>query len=411
MKQITLRAIVALLTFAVGISTSAFWIVRSHQTNHLAVVRPNVVAAPDTNANAVKTDAAMLEMVFVLDTTGSMSGLIEGAKQRIWGIVNEVMQSPSRPSVRIGLVAYRDRGDRYVTQVTPLTDDLDKVYSTLMEFRAEGGGDTPEDVRTALADGVNRAGWSEQAKNGAHVSQIIFLVGDAPPHDDYADAPDTLETTGKAIEQGMIVNTIQCGEAGDTREVWQTIARRGEGQYFAIAQDGGVQAIASPYDDKLSELGAKLGSTFTAYGGGTGLTGIQFRSEITAKQESMESAVMASAPKAAAADRAVNKALNSAAYANDLMQNLENGSVKMDAIKEENLPDDLRKLPAAARKKEIERRLEERKKLRAEIVSLSKQRDAYIAAERKKLTGGKQQGFDAAVASALKAQMARKRIK
>ena len=351
----------------------------------------------------------MLEMVFVLDTTGSMSGLIEGAKQRIWGIVNEVMQSPSQPSVRIGLVAYRDRGDRYVTQVLPLTDDLDKVYATLMDYRAEGGGDTPEDVRTALADGVDRAGWSRQSKNGEHISQILFLVGDAPPHDDYQDAPDTLDTTRRAIESGMIVNTIQCGAANDTRQVWQSIAQNGEGQYFAIAQDGGVQAVASPYDDKLSELGAKLGSTYTAYGGGAGTAGANFRSEVTARQAEMEASVVARAPKAAAADRAVNKALNSVAYSDDLMQSLENGTVKMDAIKDENLPDDLRKLPADTRKKEIEKRLEERKKLRAEIVALSKQRDAYIAAERKKQSVGKQGGFDSAVAAALKQQMQRRR--
>src|SRR5262245_65985264 len=85
----------------------------------------------DKNSNERKT----LEMVFALDTTGSMGGLLEGAKQRIWGIVNEVMQSESRPNVRIGLVAYRDRGDRYVTEVFPVTDNLDAVYTTLMDYR------------------------------------------------------------------------------------------------------------------------------------------------------------------------------------------------------------------------------------------------------------------------------------
>ena len=68
------------------------------------VKKPNEIVN-DKNPNERKT----LEMVFALDTTGSMGGLIEGAKQRIWGIVNEVMQSESRPNVRIGLVAYRDR--------------------------------------------------------------------------------------------------------------------------------------------------------------------------------------------------------------------------------------------------------------------------------------------------------------
>lgn len=88
-----------------------------------------------------------LEMVFVLDTTGSMGGLIDGAKQRIWGIINEVMQKPSKPRVKVGLVAYRDLGDEYVTKVLPLTEDLDKAYTTLMEYKADGGGDEPENVR------------------------------------------------------------------------------------------------------------------------------------------------------------------------------------------------------------------------------------------------------------------------
>src|SRR3982751_5191291 len=72
-----------------------------------------------------------LEMVFVLDTTGSMGGLIDGAKQRIWGIINDVMKKPSKPRVRVGLVAYRDVGDEYVARVLPITEDLDKAYTTL----------------------------------------------------------------------------------------------------------------------------------------------------------------------------------------------------------------------------------------------------------------------------------------
>ncbi|MGH9901204.1 MAG: vWA domain-containing protein [Pyrinomonadaceae bacterium] len=407
MKRITLRMIAALLTFAVGISASALWVAYSRQ-NGKGVPPPSGPATPPV----VTGDKPALEMVFVLDTTGSMSGLIEGAKQRIWGIVNEVMQQPARPSVRVGLVAYRDRGDAYVTQVLPLTDDLDKVYSTLMDYRAEGGGDTPEDVRRALADGVNRAGWSQPRKGGPQVAQILFLVGDAPPHDDYQDEPDTLATTKQAIERGMIVNTIQCGAQTDTARVWQTIARSGEGQYFAIAQDGGVEVVSSPYDARLSELGAKLGGTYTAYGGGAGAAGASFRAEARQKQASMEMKVTASAPVAATADRAVNKALNEKAYAGDLLQSIENGSMKLEAVKDEDLPDDLGKLSPAERKKEIDRRLDERRKLRAEIVSLSKQRDEFLAAERKKRASASgRQGFDTAVAAALKEQVARKGIK
>jgi Mg-chelatase subunit ChlD len=348
-----------------------------------------------------------LEMVFVLDTTGSMGGLIDGAKQRIWGIVNEVMQTPAKPSVRVGLVAYRDHGDQYVTQVLPLTNDLDKVYTTLMEYHADGGGDGPEDVRQALSDGVRKAGWSKASSDTA---QIVFLVGDAPPHDDYLQEPDTLATTAEAVRTGMVVNTIQCGAEEQTRMVWQRIASRGEGQFFAIAQDGGVQTVASPYDARLSELGNRLGSTYLAYGGGGGAEGESFRNDAKARQVRTESSVAGAAPVAAQADRAVNKALNKDAYVGDLLQSIENGSVKLDAVKKEDLPDDLQKLTPAERTKEVERRLAERQKIRDEIVTLNRQRDEYIAVERKKQSGG-QTGFDAAVASALREQLARKGIK
>ena len=110
---------------------------------------PEINQKPNSLAIEVqpKNKAKNIEMVFVLDTTGSMGGLIEGAKNKIWRIVNDVMQGKDKVNLKLGLVAYRDRGDRYVTEVTPLSDDLDKVYGKLMAYVADGGGDGPEDQR------------------------------------------------------------------------------------------------------------------------------------------------------------------------------------------------------------------------------------------------------------------------
>ena len=173
------------------------------------------------------------------------------------------MKSPSKPEVRMGLVAYRDHGDAYVTQVTPVTRDLDKIYNTLMAYKADGGGDSPEDVRQALADGVHRVGWSPRSNN---IAQILFLVGDAPPHDDYGNEPDTVASASEAVKAGILVNTIQCGTMHGTDIAWKRISRAGEGQYFAIAQDGGVVAIATPFDAELSRLGSSVGATYTPFG-------------------------------------------------------------------------------------------------------------------------------------------------
>jgi Mg-chelatase subunit ChlD len=340
-----------------------------------------------------------LEMVFVLDTTGSMGGLLEGAKQRIWGIINEVMQKQSRPRVRVGLVAYRDVGDEYVTKMLPLTEDLDKVYATLMEYQASGGGDEPENVRKALAVGVKSPDWS-QAKKG--LAQIIFLVGDAPPQN-YAQEPDVLATTAEAVRKNMIVNTIQCGNLNGTREIWQTIAQRGEGKYFAIAQDGGVQVIQTPYDARLAELGAQIGKTYITYGDASTRTS-NFSSQLR-----IESQITTDASVAAQAERANNKALNTFVYNGDLLQDIENGRVKLEDIKENELPAELKKLSPASRRQEIDRRIDERRRIRAEILELSKKREEYIAAERKK--NGSQNGFDTAVAEALREQLLKKGIK
>lgn len=340
-----------------------------------------------------------LEMVFVLDTTGSMGGLIEGAKQRIWGIINEVMQKPSKPRVRVGLVAYRDNGDEYVTRILPITEDLDKAYTTLMDYQANGGGDTPENVRKALAEGVRKAGWSS-AKAG--LAQIVFLVGDAPPQN-YEQEPDVLVTTAEAVRKNMIVNTIQCGDLAETTSIWQMIARRGEGKYFAIAQDGGVQAITTPYDAKLAELAAKVGKTYLTYGDK------KKRELNVAAQAASEARITTDAAMGAQADRALNKAVNSFQYDGDLVQDVENRAVKIEDVKKEDLPEDLQRLSVAERKKAIDKRIAERKAIRAEILALSKQRDAHIAAERKKQ--GKTNGFDTAVAQALREQLLRKGIK
>lgn len=398
MNSLAFRITTALVTFLVGITVAAAWVFNKHEPGIDPVNLEETRTPPSSST---------LELVFVLDTTGSMGGLLEGAKQRIWGIVNEVMQTESRPAVRIGLVAYRDRGDQYVTQVLPLTNDLDQVYSVLMGYQAGGGGDTPEDVRKALLEGVTRAGWSARSDR---VAQILFLVGDAPPHDNYADVPDTRLTAADAARKGMVVNTIQCGNLPGTRAIWESIAQRGNGQYFSIAQDGGVQTIATPYDEQLGQLATKLGGTYVAYGGGEGEDGRRYREAAAAGIARSEDSVATAAPSEAKAARALNKAVNASAYIGDLLQGIENGTVQIDKLKEEDLPDHLRRMPLDQRKREIEKRLAERRELRAQILGLSKQRAEYITAERKK-SGMKDGGFDAAVTTALKDQLKRKGIK
>lgn len=389
MNSLPVKIVTAIITFVIGVAVAGVWLTRWFE--------------PTIEPVAIQQPVARLEMVFVLDTTGSMGGLIDGAKQRIWGIVNEVMQE-SHTSVRIGLVAYRDREDYYVTQVLPLTPDLDKVYTTLMSYEANGGGDEAEDVRTALSEAVYKVSWSPAASD---LAQMIFLVGDAPPHNDYPNSTDTLITAAAAVSKGIIVNTIQCGSLGETSRAWRAIAKHGNGEYFAIAGDGGVQTISTPYDQQMGDLASKLGGTFMAYGYGEGTLGRAKRAAVAREAAEVESGITYAMP-SARAERALNKVISNDAYIGDLLQSIENGSVKLESINPAELPEELQALDPAQRAAEVERRLAERREIRARIVDLSKQREAFMDDERKK-RDSKEEGFDTVVAKTVKAQMARKK--
>jgi Mg-chelatase subunit ChlD len=340
--------------------------------------KPETVKPPPAPPVAkAKAEAPRVEVVFVLDTTGSMGGLIEGAKEKIWSISNEIMRGKPAPEVKIGLVAYRDKGDDYVTKTTDLTGDLDKVYSILMGFDANGGGDGPEHVNQGLKDAIETMSWSKDKK----AVKMIFLVGDAPPHEDYGDQFTHKSLAKKAIEKGIVVNTIRCGTDPTTETFWQAIALAADGSYFSIEQTGGMAAVATPYDTELAELGAKLDTNTVSYGE-------------TKEREEAEKARNFAADSAAgaasevAAARAVAKGLSSSsgslAYTNDVISELEAGRIKIADVKAENLPAEVQKLSAPERTKYLEGKLAERKELRAKIQAADKKRNEYIAEQEKK---------------------------
>ena len=98
-------------------------------------VLPSLVASTPAAAKP------LVEVAFVLDTTGSMGPLIEGAKRKIWSIATSIVDTNPDAEIRMGLVAFRDIGDEYVTKVFPLTMDIQDLYANLLELRARGGGD------------------------------------------------------------------------------------------------------------------------------------------------------------------------------------------------------------------------------------------------------------------------------
>ena len=98
------------------------------------VVPPGAMSTANPKRVAAVSKRPRVEVAFVLDTTGSMGGLIEGAKRRIWSVARRIGEGQPRPDLRIALVAYRDKGDLYVTQVHDFTSDMDAVWGSPLHW-------------------------------------------------------------------------------------------------------------------------------------------------------------------------------------------------------------------------------------------------------------------------------------
>lgn len=262
-----------------------------------------------------------IDVVFVLDTTGSMGWVIEQAKEKIWDIVKEILKGKPTPIVRVGLVAYRDIGDVYVTKEFNLTEDIDSVHKELKSYTAGGGGDYPEHVSRALTEAVNDLNWDKEEET----LKMIFLVGDAPPHEDYNDGFDWRKACEDAQKKGIIINTIGCGTGNEA--VWKEIARKGEGVYKLLLGSRSVGALPAGVGrgavkegdvEKLAEPGAAKED----YGVGGGPASV---------------------------------------WTNKLKE-IADGKKKIEDLKEEEMPDSLRKMKPEERKKEIEKMVEEIRK-------------------------------------------------
>jgi hypothetical protein len=321
-----------------------------------------------------------IQAVFVLDTTGSMGGLIQAAKDKIWSIATTMASAQPAPEIEIGLVAYRDRGDAYVTRVVDLSTDLDSVYATLIDFEAGGGGDGPESVNAALYDAVHRVSWNQDHDT----YRVVFLVGDAPAHMDYQDDVPYTQSLAVASARGIVVNTIRCGDVPDTEAQWRQIAALAQGEYFSVAQAGSAIAIATPFDEDLARLSRELDDTRLVYGDDA------VKEKFAAKQSATDK-LHALASEASLARRAAFNAMASGVKNlfgdNDLVADVAAGRVDLDDVAPEALPAALQPLAPAERQALVADQAKKRDEIQAEIKAIGVRRDAYLAEEVAKTEG------------------------
>lgn len=175
---------------------------------------------------------ADLDVVFLLDTTGSMGGEIQEAKERVRQIAETLSKARPNQRVRIGVVAYRDKGDEYLTKVSPLGTNVNASFAFLASLRADGGGDAPEDVLSGLRAALYEMNWDETPQT----ERQVFLIGDAPAQL-YKGAPTPEELIAEALSRRIVVNAIGCRSlSANGQEQFRRLAFHTEGSYQHIGR-------------------------------------------------------------------------------------------------------------------------------------------------------------------------------
>jgi len=347
----------------------------------------------------------LVQIAILLDTSNSMDGLINQARNQVWKIVNELNSSEksgSNPVIEVAVYEYGNSGlkeeNGWIRQVLPFTKNLDKVAEELFSLKTNGGDEFCGEV---IKDAVEQLAWSKKDD----VYKAIFIAGNEPFTQGKIDFHQSVEL---AKAKGIFVNTIFCGRRQEgIATQWLAGAQLAEGEYTNIDQSAPVAAINAPQDDEIAQLSSKLNTTYVAYGS-------RGRAEMD-KKEALDSNIAASGAGGILSERAAFKAAAPAAMSEyesswDVISAVEGGSMKRSEIKKDQLPEELKKMDEAELDKYIDSKLAERKKIKADILRLQEERKTYIA-EQERTQSGAPVTLDKAIIDAVHKQAVKKGYK
>jgi hypothetical protein len=207
------------------------------------------------------TVAAALDLMFVVDTTGSMGDELHYLQTELTDIVGRVQRGAEQElRIRTSANFYKDQGDAYVVRSHPFSTDLDQTLAQLRAEHASGGGDYPEALDLALADAVEQHAWSESA-----VARIVFVITDAPAHDGLAIGRQLQRTAAVAASKGIrIVPVASSGVDKPTEFLLRHLAVSTGGTYVFLTDHSGIGGahieptvgphVVKPLNDLLVEV-------------------------------------------------------------------------------------------------------------------------------------------------------------
>ncbi len=351
-------------------------------------------AAGPAHACAVPEDYApagqAIDLVICLDTSGSMSGLINSAKQKLWDIINDLAMAQPKPKLRVALLTFGNLGHEaengWVTVDSGLTDDLDVISEKLFALTTNGG---TEYVGRVLQY-AGQLDW--HPSRGA--LKLIVVAGNESADQD-REAPFRAMCS-KLIARGIMVNSIYCGPVHDAvAPGWMEVAELAEGRFASIDQDNGTMVVATPFDSELATLSTELNETYLPFGA---------RGQAALVNQSTQDANAASLNTAASASRAVTKSQGVYFCSWDLVDACGSGKVKLDDVSADELPVRMQSMTIVQRRTYVTMMGRRRGETQDRIKQLSSKRAAWIAEELRRQPTDGLNSFDNAIRSAIREQ-------
>ncbi len=337
-----------------------------------------------------ETPTHQIDVVIALDVSGSMTGLIESAKQRLWDIVNELGRAQPQPELRLAILSFGrpsyGEGTGYVKIDLPFTSDLDAVNQTLFGFGTDGGD---EYVARVVSTAVNELAWNDDPD----ALRILFVAGnEAATQDPQISVQQAVQL---ATDTGIVVNTIYCGSDNDSLATgWREFASNTNGLYASIDQNSAAVAnIATPMDDELTKLNLELNDTYLAYG----------RDGSNARQNQLKQDENAGTMSPSAmASRVVTKAGKLYDSANwDLVDAIKSGK-PLEEVPAKDLPEPMQSMSAAEREAFVSEQSRKREETQARISEIDRERRDFIEQQRSLRTDDEDKGLDEVLQNGLR---------
>ena len=331
------------------------------------------ISKTDTGIKPVVGDDGkpVIQVAILLDTSGSMSSLIDQAKTELWSIVNKLGKAKYKgktPKIEVALYEYgksslaRDEG--YIRQIAPFTHDLDGLSESLFALRTNGGDEYCAWVIRSALDSLK---WKQRKGS----LRMVFVAG----NESFNQGPvETNDVIKEANKKGVLVHPIYCSNGNSSDKVsWSAAAELAHTDLKVIDHTRVARIPKTPYDKKIRELGGRLNKTYVGYGR-------EGRRKMA--RQSAQDSNMAGVSAPAAAERSVTKA--SASYRNDDWDVVDKAKASggVGNIATSELPEEMKKMSPKEREAFVAKKAADRKKIQTEIRDLSKKREKFIAQKR-----------------------------